>query len=87
MADEDWALLLGNGFSRAYNDEIFSYDALRQGATLSERLDQVFDTVGTTDFEQVMRRLDQALDYFRTTTSPSRAGPKFARTSRSRAVP
>jgi hypothetical protein len=54
------ALLLGNGFSRAYNNDIFDYRALRDAAHLSSRLAEVFDAVDTSDFEQVMRRLDEA---------------------------
>jgi Domain of unknown function (DUF4917) len=55
------AVLLGNGFSRAYDDELFDYDALRSAAALSERLEHIFDELETTDFELVMRRLSQAL--------------------------
>ena len=54
------AILLGNGFSIAYNPAMFSYDALVEGAEFPGRVRQVFDTVGTTDFEHVMRRLNQA---------------------------
>lgn len=53
-------LLLGNGFSMAYDSEIFSYNALYD---FVERLDddllsRLFEVVGTKDFEAVMRQLD-----------------------------
>lgn len=54
------AILLGNGFSIAYSPAMFSYDALVEGAAFPDRVRQVFDSVGTTDFEHVMRRLNQA---------------------------
>ena len=55
------ALLVGNGFSRAYDNQIFSYDALRTSAGLPARLNQVFENIGTTDFELVMRRLAESV--------------------------
>ena len=53
-------LLLGNGFSMAYDKEIFSYNALY---TFIETLDddlikKVFDAVKTKNFELVMQQLD-----------------------------
>jgi hypothetical protein len=54
-------LLLGNGFSRAYDNDIFSYDALRTSAGLPPRLNQVFANIGTSDFELVMRRLAETV--------------------------
>ncbi len=53
------ALLLGNGFSRAYENALFAYEALFQAAGLSTRLNQIFELLGTTDFEAVMRALHQ----------------------------
>lgn len=53
-------LLLGNGFSRALRNDIFSYDALFDRAefnTLSPLARRAFDALGTTDFEIVMRAL------------------------------
>lgn len=53
-------LLLGNGFSRALRNDIFSYDALFDRAefgTLSPLARRAFDVLGTTDFEIVMRAL------------------------------
>lgn len=56
-------LLLGNGFSRALRDDIFSYDALFDRAefhTLSPTARSAFDMLETTDFEIVMRALRAA---------------------------
>lgn len=53
-------LLLGNGFSRACRDDIFSYNALFDRADfreLSPRARQAFDLLQTKDFEFVMRAL------------------------------
>lgn len=55
--------LLGNGFSRAWRDDIFSYDALLEQAhfeSLSPYARRAFDALGTTDFEEVMRALRSA---------------------------
>lgn len=55
-------LLLGNGFSRACRDDIFSYHALYDQAKdsgLSDDAKKAFSALGTTDFEQVMRMLKQ----------------------------
>jgi len=56
-------VLLGNGFSRAWRDDIFSYDALLDQAgfgALSPFARRAFDALGTTDFEDVMRALRSA---------------------------
>ena len=56
-------LLLGNGFSRAWRDDIFAYTALFERAdfgNLSPSARQAFDRLGTTDFEVVMRTLRDA---------------------------
>jgi hypothetical protein len=53
-------LLLGNGFSRACRDDIFAYSALFQRAdfsALSPTARNAFDSLGTTDFEIVMKAL------------------------------
>lgn len=55
--------LLGNGFSRAWRDDIFSYDALLEQArfeNLSPFARRAFEALGTTDFEEVMRALRSA---------------------------
>lgn len=56
-------VLLGNGFSRALRNDIFSYDALFDRAdfgALSLAARRAFDVLGTTDFEVVMRALRAA---------------------------
>lgn len=56
-------VLLGNGFSRACRDDLFSYQALYEQAEqagLSADAKKAFKALGTTDFEQVMRMLKQA---------------------------
>jgi hypothetical protein len=56
-------LLLGNGFSRALRDDIFSYSALFDRADfrdLSPSARQAFDNLGTRDFEAVIRGLRNA---------------------------
>ena len=56
-------LLLGNGFSRALRNDIFSYSALFDQAdfqALSSEARKAFDVLGTTDFETVMRALRDA---------------------------
>lgn len=57
-------LLLGNGFSMAYDQEIFSYNALYD---FIEKLDdptlsKLFKVVNTKNFEQVMRQLDNFIE-------------------------
>lgn len=53
-------LLLGNGFSMAYDSDIFSYNALYDFVERLEDdlLSRLFQVVGTKDFEAVMRQLD-----------------------------
>lgn len=56
-------LLLGNGFSRAFRDDIFAYDALFSKAdfkSLSPYIPETFKALGTTDFEVMIRALRQA---------------------------
>ncbi len=56
-------VLLGNGFSRACRDDIFSYDALFDRANfdaLSLAARNAFEVLNTTDFEVVIRALKQA---------------------------
>lgn len=55
--------LLGNGFSRACRDDIFSYGALFDRADfrgLSDQVRHCFEALNTTDFEHVIRALKQA---------------------------
>jgi len=53
-------LLLGNGFSMAYNSEIFSYNALNRFIDNLENdlLRKVFNIINTKNFELVMQQLD-----------------------------
>lgn len=62
-AEEPRHLLLGNGFSRAYRNDIFSYDALFERANfegLTPTARNAFGALDTTDFEVVIRALKQA---------------------------
>lgn len=54
------AILLGNGFSQAWNTAIFNYASLLQVANFEDREDQIrelFARLNTWDFEAVMRAL------------------------------
>ena len=53
-------LLLGNGFSMAYDNKIFSYNALSTfiERTDNELLKKLFATINTKNFEQIMQQLD-----------------------------
>jgi hypothetical protein len=55
-------LLLGNGFSIALKPDIFSYSSLYENADFSgaEHLPSVFNALKTTDFEVVIRTLQDA---------------------------
>lgn len=55
-------ILLGNGFSRAYRNDIFAYDALFQRADFTKLpfAQQAFGALATTDFEVVMSALQRA---------------------------
>lgn len=52
-------LLLGNGFSQNIWPA-FGYSSLKSCATISRRSEAVFSAIGTTNFEEVLRRLAQA---------------------------
>ena len=55
-------VLLGNGFSRACKDDIFSYEALYKQAdfeNISPAAREAFGALGTTDFEMVIKALRQ----------------------------
>ncbi|MDZ7795508.1 MAG: DUF4917 family protein [Spirochaetia bacterium] len=58
--DRDVNLLLGNGFSMAFDAEIFSYNALHQFIAKidNELLSKLFEIVNTKNFELVMQQLD-----------------------------
>jgi hypothetical protein len=53
-------LLLGNGFSMAYDSNIFSYNALGRFVenTKEPTLQKLFSTIKTKNFEQIMQQLD-----------------------------
>ena len=53
-------LLLGNGFSMAYDSKIFSYNALHDFITKldDEDLSKIFDIIETRNFELIMQQLD-----------------------------
>jgi len=55
-------LLLGNGFSIACRPKIFTYGSLFEQADFSTapRLPEVFGAVGTTDFEHIIKMLEDA---------------------------
>lgn len=57
-------LMLGNGFSIALRPAIFTYNTLYERAKdskkLSAEMQDVFDKLGTTDFELVMEALENA---------------------------
>lgn len=57
------SLLLGNGFSIAYDHGIFSYNALYDFLTSKEDelLDKLFGAIKTTNFELIMQQLDTTL--------------------------
>lgn len=53
-------LLIGNGFSIAYNPTIFSYNALSSyiDTTQDEDLKKLFGIIKTSNFEQIMKEID-----------------------------
>lgn len=64
-------LLLGNGFSMAYDDEIFSYNALSTfiDEIGDELLVKLFNVVNTKNFEIVMQQLDNFIEIAKVFTS------------------
>lgn len=50
-------LLLGNGFSIAYNSDIFSYDKLFEYANMADNIKSVFKEFKTFDFEIIIKNL------------------------------
>lgn len=51
-------LLLGNGASRAIDNDAFDYESLLSRAELSESSKQVFELIGDSDFEKALLRLE-----------------------------
>lgn len=60
--DMDRTLLLGNGFSIAYDHESFSYHSLLEKSEVLQKreLNNLFDTLETKDFEEVIHALEFA---------------------------
>lgn len=58
-----FSLLMGNGFSMAYDNEIFSYNALYNFLTSRDDflINKLFDVIKTKNFELVMQQLDTTL--------------------------
>ena len=58
--DREYHLLLGNGFSMAYDHEIFSYNALHDFLTelKDDELSKILDVIGSKNFELIMQQLD-----------------------------
>lgn len=56
-------LLIGNGFSQSYSSTIFSYNALANQLRNSSDKDLInlFDTLKTDNFEEIMSKLDTAI--------------------------
>ena len=51
-------LLLGNGFSRAYNDTAFNYKHLLEASKLPQKLKYLFEIFKTEDYERVINNLE-----------------------------
>jgi len=64
-------LLLGNGFSIAYDDKIFSYNALSEfiSKTKNPVLNKLFNIVNTKNFELIMQQLDNFIEIAKTLSS------------------
>ncbi|WP_455853839.1 DUF4917 family protein [Pantoea endophytica] len=58
-----YSLLMGNGFSMAYDSEIFSYNALYRFLTNKDDkvINSLFEVIKTRNFELVMQQLDTTL--------------------------
>ncbi len=59
-SDRDFHLLLGNGFSMAYDRDIFSYNALHDfiGNLKDEELSKILSVIESKNFELIMQQLD-----------------------------
>lgn len=55
---KDPILLLGNGASRAIDNNAFDYTTLLSRAELSQQSQRVFDLIGDSDFEKALYRLE-----------------------------
>jgi len=76
-------LIVGNGFSMAYNSEIFSYNALHKFIEQlnDELLLKLFDIVKTKNFEMVMQQLDNFAELIRAFGSDAKLLEKVSRAS------
>ena len=76
-------LLLGNGFSMAYDPEIFSYNALHRfiDQLNNELLTRLFEIVNTKNFELVMQQLDNFCELIDTFEPNSNLKPKVEEAS------
>lgn len=65
-------LLLGNGFSIAYDKEIFSYNALNRFIMDSddETIKRVFQVYNTQNFESIMQQLNNMVDVLKILKAP-----------------
>ncbi len=78
-------LLLGNGFSMAYNSEIFSYNALSRFVddTDNEILKKLFAIINTKNFELIMQQLDNFRELAEVFSEDPKLEPKIAEASES----
>ena len=66
-------LLLGNGFSIAYDKDIFSYNALSRFINNSddETITRVFEVYNTQNFESIMQQLNNMVDVLKILEAPN----------------
>ena len=66
-------LLLGNGFSIAYDKDIFSYNALSRFINNSdeETIKRVFEVYNTQNFESIMQQLNNMVDVLKILEAPN----------------
>ncbi|QMV50805.1 DUF4917 family protein [Ewingella americana] len=59
----NYSLLMGNGFSMAYDSKIFSYNALHDFLTSKndELINRLFEVIKTKNFELIMQQLDTTI--------------------------
>ncbi len=57
-------LLLGNGFSRAYDDAAFNYKHLLEDSQLPQELKYLFEIFKTEDYERVINNLETLAEIF-----------------------
>lgn len=68
VENESCSILLANGFSQAWNSNIFSYKSLFSSAEFGGRefvIRRIFDTFKTYDFEKIMKKLIATEDILR----------------------